>query len=229
MELKDKYFHSIHSYVEPYDDYDLALQIRLNKFMDILETGSILCRDELIKRRLLESVHPYKNVNGNDCVSVSRYRDSETDYDKSYKEEYDGDVESAFDTFPLQQFSIVLSSDIEKELKLFEAGIYLERLVYKGIPLKYMVAISVFDYGELMPFFNDINQADFDRIFEYGYKYNQGRMIRELDEIRRLLKQYNYDVPIVSINTGNVYHDNQDYRKYINNKVNKNSLGSKKV
>lgn len=225
MDLKDKYFHSIHAYIEPFDNYDLALEVKLNKFKKILETGYIMCRDELSKRDIAETVHPNKNINGKDCISVSRYKNSETDYDRWYKAEFAGNIESAFDTFPLQQFSIVLDSKIEEELKMFEAGIYLERQIYRSIPLKYMVAISVFDYCELIPFFNEMSQDDFDRVFEYNYKYDRGYKIKELDEIRRLLKQYNYNVPIVSVNTGNAYHDNEDYREYINNRINKGSFG----
>ena len=162
MKLDDKYFHSIHSYDISYDDTLGNIEMRLEKLSRILESGAILCKEKIVSRYGSGNFHSNASINGDLFISISRYQNSGTDYDKRYKEECDPSYfEDAFLDFVLQQFSIVLDSSIEKDLKIYEGGIYLERQVPKEIPLKYMVGISVFDGGELYPFFHLVEEEKF--------------------------------------------------------------------
>lgn len=211
MELHDKYFHSIHSYGISYDDTLGNIKMRLEKLSRILESGAILCKEKIVSRYGSGNFHSNASINGNLFVSISRYQNSETNYDKQYKEECDSSYfEDAFQDFVLQQFSIVLDSSIEKDLKLYEGGIYLERQIPREIPLKYMVGISVFDGGELYPFFHPVEEEKF------PWFYQNGSSCYELSSIIDLLEEYHYSVPVVSILDGNLYHDNVQYRKFIN-------------
>ena len=211
MKLDDKYFHSIHSYGIPYDDILVNIDMRLEKLSRILESGAILCKEKIISRYGNGNFHSNTSINGDLFVSISRYQNSGTDYDKRYKEECDSSYfEDAFQDFVLQQFSIVLDSSIENDLKLYEGGIYLERQIPREIPLKYMVGISVFDGGELYPFFHPVEEEQFPLL------YQNGSSCYELSSIIDLLERYHYSVPVVSILDGNSYHDNIQYRKFIN-------------
>lgn len=211
MKLDDKYFHSVHSYGIAYDDIWGNIEIRLEKLSHILESGAILCKEKIISRYGSGNFHSNASINGNLFVSISRYQNSETAYDKQYKEECDSSYfEDAFQDFVLQQFSIVLDSSIENDLKLYEGGIYLERQIPREIPLKYMVGISVFDGGELYPFFHPVEEEQFPLL------YQNGSSCYELSSIIDLLEKYHYSVPVVSILDGNSYHDNVQYRKFIN-------------
>ena len=211
MELHDKYFHSIHSYGISYEDTLGNIEMRLDKLSRILESGAILCKEKIISRYGSGNFHSNASINGDLFVSISRYQNSGTDYDKQYKEECNSSYfEDAFQDFVLQQFSIVLDSSIEKDLKIYEGGIYLERQVPREIPLKYMVGISVFDGGELYPFFHSVEEEKFPLF------YQNGSSCYELSSIIDLLEKYHCSVPVVSILDGNSYHDNVQYRKFIN-------------
>ena len=211
MELHDKYFHSIHSYGCSYEDTLENIEMRLDKLSRILESGAILCKEKIISRYGSGNFHSNASINGDLFVSISRYQNSGTDYDKQYKEECNPSYfEDAFQDFVLQQFSIVLDSSIEKDLKIYEGGIYLERQVPREIPLKYMVGISVFDRGELYPFFHSVEEDRFSQFYQNGFA------CYELSSIIDLLEKYHCSVPVVSILDGNSYHDNIQYRKFIN-------------
>ena len=198
MKLDDKYFHSIHSYDISYDDTLGNIEMRLEKLSRILESGAILCKEKIVSRYGSGNFHSNVSINGDLFISISRYQNSGTDYDKRYKEECDPSYfEDAFLDFVLQQFSIVLDSSIEKDLKIYEGGIYLERQVPREIPLKYMVGISVFDGGELYPFFHPVEEEKFPLF------YQNGSSCYELSSIIDLLEKHHYSVPVVSILDGN--------------------------
>ena len=210
MELTDKYFHSVHSYDIPYDDTLENIEMRLEKLSRILESGAILCKENIVSRYGSGNFHSNTSINGELFVSISRYQDSGTAYDKQYKEECAPEYfEDAFLDFVLQQFSIILDSSIEKDLKLYEGGIYLERQILREIPLKYMVGISVFDGGELYPFFHSVAEEKFPLFYQNGFS------CYELFSILDLLEQHHYSVPVVSILDGNSYQDNIQYKKFI--------------
>lgn len=211
MTLTDKYFHSVHSYGISYEDTLENIEMRLDKLSRILESGAILCKEKIISRYGSGNFHSNASINGDLFVSISRYQKSETDYDKQFREDcIPSYFEDAFQDFVLQSFSIVLDSSIEKDLKIYEGGIYLERQIPIEIPLKYMAGISVFDGGELYPFFHSVEEDRFSQFYQNGF------FCYELSSIIDLLYKYSYSVPVVSILDGNSYHDNIQYRKFIN-------------
>ena len=213
MELKDKYFHSVHSYIET-EDRTLMLEDILDKMEKIFKCGFILPRKDIEKLYgNTISQNKYINLNGNDFVSVSLHSSNSQKIDEEYKKE-NPNYEDAFQSFIIQEPSIVLNSTIKKELKFLKCnGIYLERFVAEPIPLKYMDAISVFSIGMIEPFFRDLSNEEYHKcIINSSYRKIT---IEYLDKIRELLKKYNYDVPIIDIYQGNEYRENHSYRKYI--------------
>lgn len=215
MKLNDKYFHSIHPYVDPYDDVQAGLKMKLMKLDRIFESGAILS-NERIKQKYKDTFsHPYKNVNGKCHVSISKYKGAESNRDKEYKKTVSPQhFEDAFESFVLQEPSIVLDSKIKEDLIIHNCGIYLERLVLNEIPLKYMRAIAVFSYGRIKPFFTKINSDEYEECYNDNF-YKNCISLEELDSIRNLLNKYGYNVPIVDIMTGNEYEENLKYREYI--------------
>lgn len=215
MELKDKYFHSIHSYIET-QDRNIMLEDILDKIEKIFRCGFILPSKDIVKLYgNTISRNKYTNLNGEDLISISLHNSNPQKLDENYKKQI-SDYEDAFQNFILQEPSIVLNSSIANDLKILKCGgIYLERLVAEPISLKYMDAISIFAPGMLKPFFkelpyteyyNCLNDSSFRRI-----------TIEYLDRIRELLKIYNYDVPIIDICSGTPYKENESYRKYVKN------------
>lgn len=213
MKLKDKYFHSIHSYIET-KDRNLMLEDILDKMEKIFKCGFILARKDIEKLQgNVNSKNKYINLNGDDFISVSLHSSNPQKIDEEYKKEIP-DYEDAFQSFILQEPSIVLNSTIQKELRFLKCGgIYLERFVAEPIPLKYMDAISVFPLGMIEPFFNNLSSEEYHKcIINSSYRKIT---IEFLDKIRELLKTYNYDVPVIDICQGNEYKENHSYRKYI--------------
>lgn len=91
-------------------------------------------------------------------------------------------------------------------------SIYLERLFYEPISLKYIEAISILP-SSLTPFFDSIPEN------QYNY-YSNINSYRELnleflDNLKELINKYKIDVPIVNIINGNQYYDNIEYRKVL--------------
>lgn len=60
MNLNDKYFHSVHSYISDYENFEKNIDIRLLKLRRILESGSIMCKSKIIKKYGNEYFHPKK-------------------------------------------------------------------------------------------------------------------------------------------------------------------------
>ena len=216
MELRDKCFHSIHSY--RYDDFEE--RIRSEELKDILmkmemifKSGYILPYIEIIK--LYESVsrNKYARFNGDDMVSISLHKDSPEDIDLKYKETCNEDYEDAYQSFVFQEPSIILNNNIMSELKHCKYPcIYLERLFYEPISLKYMEGISIFP-GSLTPFFESVSKQQYDY-----YSNMQGCRelnIEFLNNLKELMNKYKIDVPIVSIINGNEYQNNVEYRKVL--------------
>lgn len=213
MDLKDKYFHSIHSYLET-EDRNLMLEDILDKMEKIFKCGFILPRKEITKLYgNTTTKNKYINLNGDDFISVSLHSSNPQKLDEEYKKTIP-DYEDAFQSFILQEPSIVLKGTIQKELKFLKCnGIYLERFVAEPIPLKYMDAISVFSIGMIAPFFKNLSSEEYHKcIIDLSYRKIT---IDFLDKIRELLKKYNYDVPVIDICQGNEYKENDTYRKYI--------------
>lgn len=216
MELRDKCFHSIHSY--RYDSFEE--RIRLEEVKDILmkmemifKSGYILPYREIVKLYGNVSRNKSARFNGDDMISISLHKDSPEDVDLEYKEMFNHDYEDAYQSFVFQEPSIVLNNNIMSELKYCKYPcMYLERLFYEPISLKYMEGISIFP-DSLTPFFESVPKQ------QYDY-YSNIHSCRELnleffDNLKELMNKYKIDVPIVSITNGNEYQDNIEYRKVL--------------
>ena len=123
-------------------------------------------------------------------VSVSLHEDNPQEIDIKYKEENE-EVENAYGSWVYQEPSIILNEDIMKDLSHYKhTGIYLERLFFKPIPLKYMEGISIVPYNVVL----DKEQ------------YNGNDLTIEfIKELKKLLLNYNYNVPIIDLLTGEEY------------------------
>ena len=221
MDLKNKYFYSVHSYI--YSDFIEKNRLEelkdiLLKFEMIFKCGYILPYKDI--QQLYGNVSRNKRIqfNNNNMVSVSLHKDNPEEMDILYKKEFDGYVEDAFQSFIYQEPSIVLNESIINELKHYKYhGIYLERLFYEPISLKYMEGISIYP-SLLEPFFEkiDINKYEY---YARNIKFDIGRDIDIdfLDNLKTLMKKYDIEVPVVSIITGNEYHENNEYRKVLSN------------
>jgi len=216
MKLKDKYFHSIHSY--RYDCFEERIRLEelkdiLMKFEMIFKSGYILPYSEILKLYGEVTKNRYANFNRDDMISISLHKDNPENADLEYKEMCNGDYEDAYQSFVLQEPSIILSHSIMSELKHNKYPvIYLERLFFEPISLKYMEGISIFP-SSLTPFFKDIPKQ------QYEY-YSNIHSYRELnleflDSLKELMNKYKINVPIVSIIDGSEYQDNIEYRKVL--------------
>ena len=216
MELRDKCFHSIHSY--RYSDFDDRIRLEelkdiLMKFEMIFKSGYILPYREIVKLYGKVSRNRYIRFNSDDMVSISLHKDSPEDVDLEYKESCNGDYEDAYQSFVFQEPSIILNRKIMDELKHSKYPcIYLERLFYEPISLKYIEGISILPFS-LTPFFEPVPEK------QYDY-YSNIHSCRELnleflDNLKELINKYKIDVPIVSITNGNEYQDNIEYRKVL--------------
>lgn len=217
MDLKNKCFHSVHSY--KYDNYDEIVrqeQLKdiLYKFELIFKSGYILPY-RYIKRLYGDvSRNKYKRLNRNNMISISLHMDKPEEIDLKYKKECNNDVEDAFESFVFQEPSIVLNENIMNELRHIKyPGIYLERLFLEPISLKYMDGISIRS-GMLRPFFEHVDEKEYEK-YAKQCDLIRGVDLDFLDKLRDLLIKYKYDVPIVNLLTGNEYKDNDEYRKIL--------------
>ena len=217
MELRDKCFHSIHSYRF---DSEFEERIRLEELKDILikmemifKSGYILPYCDIIKLYGEVSRNRYARFNDNDMVSISLHKDSPEDVDLEYKEMCNENYEDAFQSFVFQEPSIILNHEIMNELKHCKYPcIYLERLFYEPISLKYMEGISILP-SSLTPFFEHVPEKQYDY---YSNIYSCRELNLEfLDNLKELMNKYKIDVPIVSITNGNEYQENIEYRKVL--------------
>ena len=218
MELKTKYFHSVHSYKYFDEDYgndevrQKQLQEILYKFDCILKSGYILPYKEIEKRYEDINRNMCARFNGKDMISISLHEDNPDDLDLKYKEDCEGNYEDAFQSFVFQEPSIVLSESIVNLKHIDYPMIYLERLFKEPISLKYMEAISVRP-DRLWPFFENVPKIKYE-------EYATQRRFRYIDleflsNLRCLLDKYGYNIPFVNLLTGNEFHENEEYRKVL--------------
>lgn len=221
MQLKRKYFHSVHSYkYNMFDERNRIIELEdiLKKYDMILESGYILPYNE-INRLYCNEVNRNNGLllNGNNMVSVSLHKNNPEQQDMNMYREYNGEIEDAFQDFILQEPSIVLNESIREKLKFSRyPGIYLERLVMEPIPLKYMDAISVFGLGYLKPFFFETDEDDF--LACSDDKNPRIWYIDFVDRLLELLNNYDYNVPLVDVTSGNEFRENIEYRKVLSKK-----------
>ncbi len=213
MLLKDKYFHSIHSYIDTSYRH-IMLDDIIDKMEKIFRCGFILPYKDIV--RIYGNVisrNNYVTLNGSDYISISLHESNPQKIDIEYKEKI-SNCENAFQSFIIQEPSIVLEPNIAKDLKFLNYnGIYLERLVAEPVSLEYMSAISIFAPGMLEPFFNNIPETQYYNCFnDSSFRIIT---IEYLDKIIELIKKYGYDIPVVDICTGNSYKENEKYREYV--------------
>lgn len=218
MKLEKKLFHSIHSYAAnnlfQYTRREQQLDEILYKFELIFKSGYILAYNDIKKNGSNVSRNKYINLNGDDMISLSLHYKNPEELDYKLKNDLVDDVEDAFQDFILQEPSIVLSENIRTKLKSYKyPGMYLERLFMEPISLKYMEAISVYGLGMLEPFFYQINEQDFKKYVDCVSP--RVLYIEFLDKLKILLNQYGYNIPIVDIISGNVFKENEEYRKVL--------------
>ena len=195
MKLKNKLFHSVHSYLY----YSYRDTYRLEQLRDILDKYEMIFKSGYIL--------PYKNIkelygntvnrnllyrlNKDDMVSVSLHEDNPQEIDIKYKKENAGKVEDAYGSWVYQEPSIILNEDIMKDLSHYKyTGIYLERLFFEPISLKYMEGISIVPYNVVL----DKEQY-----------ISNDLTIEFIKELKELLLNYNYNVPIIDLLTGEEY------------------------
>ena len=213
MQLNDKCFHSIHSYITT-SDRQVMLEDIIDKMEKIFSCGFILpYKDIEIMYGNTISRNNNLTLNGRDYISISLHESNPQKIDIEYKESII-DYENAFQSFIIQEPSIVLKPSVLKDLTVLKCcGIYLERFVAEPIPLDYMTAISVFGLGILKPFFGNVTKNEYYNCFiDSSYRKIT---IEYLDRIRELLKKYGYDVPVIDICTGKPYKENVTYREYV--------------
>lgn len=218
MKLEKNYFHSVHSYkYNMFDKRDRIIELEdiLKKYELIFKSGYILPYSKINK---LYGNEVNRNngllLNGNNMVSISLHKNNPEQKDIDMYKEYSGNVENSFQSFILQEPSIVLNERIKEELKFYKyPGIYLERLVEEPISLKYMEALSIFAPGYLEPFFYENSLLD----YEKNAQQNDSHIwyIQYVDRLLDLLNKYDYQVPLVDIVTGNKFKDNGEYRKVL--------------
>lgn len=223
MNLKDKYFHGVIGYDEegciiPYFEMEEKTKDIIKKFEMILSSGYILPLNEIIKLYGdVISRNQSCRFNGDDLVSVSRYKDNETIIDRGYMNENSRHFEDGFKEFVTQGLAIVLNEKIWSELKHPEySGIYLERFISEPISLKYMDAVAVdpklfylsdfFYYGSTIDYskYDDINKRLIGKDF--------------IDNVKSQLNRFGYDVPVLNIHTGSKIHNNPEYRRFLSRK-----------
>ncbi len=180
-----------------------GLKEELYKLECILKCGYILPYRYTKKIYPNISRHPYADNNGNTGISICRHDfGKQEEYDEEYLRTYRYRlIEYAFDMFPAEETSIVLNESIKDNLNIVNEGIYLERIVKEPIPLKYMDAISINVTEEIMPYFPTLESKEAGCISDAYFTLDY------LRKVRKLLTQYKYDIPIVSVMTGNEFQD----------------------
>jgi hypothetical protein len=214
--LGDKLFHAIKPNISWFclDDYQKSYyDVMREKIGSIFNDKLIMCRRDLYS----DPKKPYypsdRNLNGDDCVSLSRDI-SNQDNDESYG----GHVikageENGWIDYPFNYPAFVFNKKLlEKNSEYKGVRIPLEIQVKKSIALEDAIAISVPASYLLTPFFeNDIEIGKALSYYECEkYKY---MMLRYL---LTLTKEHQMNLPIVDILSGTIYHENQKYEEAIN-------------
>ena len=220
MDITKKFFHAIMPY-KLGQGRKKQLEEELYKLECILKCGYILPYKEITKLYPNILRNRWAHNNGDDRVSICRHawghRDEEDEaYRRANRRKL---MENAFDEFAYQETAIVLNESIAEDFKLITEGMYLEKQVEDPIPLTYMDAISIRPTVELKPYFQSSEIAEPNVYREYPGYFTIDYLIK----VKELLTKYGYDVPIVSIKTGNVF-----YNQFENEEDNKQESHFKK-
>ena len=213
MNLKEKYFHGILSYMHISDidaERNKQLEEILLKLECILKCGYILPYKDIVKKYGSGVInrHPFAQINGNNNISISLHKNNPEAIDYQYlRNHYRQDIEDAFEMFIFENVSIVLNESIKEHYNLIENGIYLERQINKPISLEYMDAISILPTCGIEYLFDtrDVTAKLGQMSTPYYFNFD---FIKSIEE---LLHKYGYNVPIVSIRTGNEFNERNEY------------------
>lgn len=211
MEIKEKFFHTLMPY--GYGTREEELEEELWKLECILKCGYILPYKDISKLYPNTLRHKLANNNGDDKISICRHAFGPLDEeDKKYiKENRYGLMEFGFEQFPGQEMAIVLNESLQKDFKLITYGMYLEKQVAGPIPLTYMDAISIPPTKEIQTYFSTPDHK------EMGIYSENYFTLDFLIKVSKLLEKYGYNIPIVSVLTGYMFHN--PYKKEDNSQA----------
>jgi len=245
IKLDDKLFHAVKSYgfysLEKYnqiDDEYLGRQEILNKLSSIFKTNCILSRKELQKMNIKNGMYfSSANFSGDDeLLSFSRHKSCKTNYEsKTYhmfgssdSYYFDKDFgyhlrnfniplsEDAFVDFVSNSISLIFSSDLLEECirgkystieheVLFKNKVSLDKLIGISFPTWYIELAK--------PFFGmDEPNYDYDKYDYIHYKL--------LLDLLNWMKDNDINVPLVSMETGEEYRENECFAKKLAKKFN---------
>lgn len=215
--LDDKLFHSpVANLVYQYGwTREKDLEIKLLKLKRIFSTGKIMCRDTL-EKTYPENYYPsQRNYNGKQCVSLAKHISQKNAEDEDERHIVFSD-ENAYEMYPWCEISLVLNQTLYEENTKYLNGtrIPLEVQVLGDIDLKYAEAISIPAVRGIQPFFEGKSCDIADCIESY---LDSTKYYDMLNGLLELVKKENISVPIVDIETGLKYVDNQEYRQLIKN------------
>ncbi len=202
MDIESKYFHSIMSYNRK--SRDEQLNEILHKLECILKEGYILPYKEIREKYPEIERNNNSRSNGDERISICLHTMKRQAVDREFLDRHKHDlIEYAFDMFALESIAIVLNEEIENKYKMYPRIMYLERQVEGAISLKYMDAISIYVTDEIAEYFINPEKKEWPA-FAPG-KYN----IDFLRRVKELLIKYGYNVPILSVMSGNEFHDEE--------------------
>lgn len=218
INLEDKLFHSVVT------NGDFFTTEKTRKEINLLKLKRIFLKEKIMCRKSIEDNYqdiPYssyfsaRNYNGNDLVSLVKHisQKDEEDFDKRYVL---NNGEDAWQMYPFSHVSLVLNKNLLNENLKYPYGprISSEIQVKGDISLKYLEAISFPGYTELYPFFCQ-TKIPYDYYLEAFLK-SGGRSYQELREIITLMNEYNINLPLISIVSGEEYQPNKEYETVLN-------------
>ncbi len=198
MDIKKKYYHTI----MPYNGgpREEELEEILFKLGWILKKGYILPGKD-VKRLYGKkiSTHPHGERDGDPMISLTVNNQNLHKEDIKFLKEHRYSLFSyGFDEYAVNEPSIAFNESIDKAYNLQVRGMFTERLVEEPISLKYMDAITLMPCDRSKKYFGAEDEK-YSICTEAYFTYTF------LNSVRKLLKEHHYDVPIVSLTTGNEY------------------------
>ena len=198
MDIKKKYYHTI----MPYNGGPRQEELDeiLFKLGWILKKGYVLPGKE-VKRLYGNKISTASRGKdgGDPMISLTVNNQNLHSADRKFLKEHRYSLFSyGFDEYAVNEPSIAFNESIDKVYNLQVRGMFTERLVEEPISLKYMDAITLKPCVRTNKYFGPEDEKY--KVYTEGYF-----TYTFLNNVRKLLKEYHYDVPIVSLTTGNEY------------------------
>lgn len=210
--LEDKLFHA----VVPNEDVLLSQKIDAERTLleRIFWNYKIMCRNSILQK-YDDVSFSRRNYNGDTRVSLAKHISKQNEEDDDERYVINQKTENAWQMYPFSHVALVLNPDLfmENEKYLYGPRIPLEVQVEGDVSLKYLEALSFPVVRGLLPFFEKINyplSTYLEALKQFGIDDFQ-----RLDMVLDVLFRREVRVPLVSISTGNEYHDNPAYRRLI--------------